>query len=181
MHGAIKILPNYTYSDYIKWEGRWEIIDGMPYAMSPAPSPFHQYVANEIKYELTKAIKECTCKKCKVYDFIDIKIDENTVVQPDGLILCKPISKPYLDFAASLVLEVLSPATALKDLNNKYLIYQSFGVKYYIIADTDNFKIDIYQLNDEGKYIKMNLETLEFVSFDVDGCLLKVDLSSVFE
>ena len=141
MSRAVKILPYYTYTDYIKWEGRWEIIDGMPYAMSPAPAPFHQFVANEIKYEFTKAIKNANCNQCKVYDFIDIKINEDTVIQPDGLIVCKPISESFLDFPPSLVLEVLSPSSALKDLNNKYIIYQSFGVKYYVIADLEKLKI----------------------------------------
>jgi hypothetical protein len=24
-------LPHYTYDDYAQWEGRWEIISGVPY------------------------------------------------------------------------------------------------------------------------------------------------------
>ncbi|HSV11108.1 MAG TPA: hypothetical protein VLI68_10085 [Hanamia sp.] len=35
---AVKLLPHYTYEDYCHWEGRWEVIDGIPYAMIPAPS-----------------------------------------------------------------------------------------------------------------------------------------------
>ncbi len=31
MNPAIKILPHYTYEDYCHWEGRWELIDGIPY------------------------------------------------------------------------------------------------------------------------------------------------------
>jgi hypothetical protein len=37
-----KILPHYTYEDYCRWEGQWELIDGIPYAMSPMPRPQHQ-------------------------------------------------------------------------------------------------------------------------------------------
>lgn len=180
MSRAVKILPYYTYSDYVKWEGRWEIIDGMPYAMSPAPSPFHQYVANEIKYEFTKAIKNTNCKQCKVYDFIDIKINEDTVIQPDGLIVCKPTPGSFLDFPPSLVMEVLSPSTALKDLNNKYIIYQSFGVKYYVIADPEKLKIDVYQLNDKGIYVLRELTSLHQIPFDLDECNLQVNLDQVF-
>jgi hypothetical protein len=44
MAGAIKILPHYTYSDYEQWEGQWELIDGIPYAMSPLPVPKHQKI-----------------------------------------------------------------------------------------------------------------------------------------
>ena len=34
---AGKYRPHYTYEDYLLWEGRWELIEGMPYAMSPTP------------------------------------------------------------------------------------------------------------------------------------------------
>ncbi|NPA51584.1 MAG: Uma2 family endonuclease, partial [Aquificae bacterium] len=47
-----KYLPHYTYEDYKNWEGRWELIDGVPYAMSPAPAPKHQIVSNKIATQL---------------------------------------------------------------------------------------------------------------------------------
>jgi hypothetical protein len=37
MSSATKILPHYTYEEYWLWEGRWELIVGIPYAMIPAP------------------------------------------------------------------------------------------------------------------------------------------------
>jgi len=43
---SFRILPNYTYEDYLNWEGSWEIIDGIAYAMSPMPSTAHQKIAN---------------------------------------------------------------------------------------------------------------------------------------
>ena len=45
---AIKLLPHYTYEDYCNWEGRWELIDGIPFAMSPAPTPRHQWLIANI-------------------------------------------------------------------------------------------------------------------------------------
>lgn len=41
---ANKYRPQFTYDDYLLWEGRWELIDGMPYPMSPAPGPYHQTI-----------------------------------------------------------------------------------------------------------------------------------------
>ena len=35
MQKAHEYLPHYTYEDYCMWEGNWELIDGIPYAMSP--------------------------------------------------------------------------------------------------------------------------------------------------
>ena len=36
-----------TYNDYLKWQDRWELIDGIAYAMSPAPYPRHQKIILE--------------------------------------------------------------------------------------------------------------------------------------
>ena len=37
----------YTYADYCKWDDgeRWELVDGIPYAMSPAPSRSHRKIS----------------------------------------------------------------------------------------------------------------------------------------
>ena len=38
---ADKYRPHYTYMDYLVWERRWGLIDGMPYAMRPTPAADH--------------------------------------------------------------------------------------------------------------------------------------------
>ena len=37
----------YTYADYLLWDGneRWELIDGLSYNMSPAPSRKYQEIS----------------------------------------------------------------------------------------------------------------------------------------
>ena len=75
-------LPNYTYDDYKKWEGNWELIYGVPYAMAPAPMIKHQAISNKIAWQLQNNLKEC--KACQALLPIDWKIDESTVVQPDN-------------------------------------------------------------------------------------------------
>ncbi len=141
MSSAIKILPHYTYEEYCLWEGRWELIEGIPYAMSPAPAPRHQWISSNIKYEIKDATKKSGCTNCKVYDFIDIKVTEDTILQPDAVVVCHEITKPYLDFAAAIVVEILSPSTAMKDRNNKFYIYHSQKIPYYIIIDVEKTKL----------------------------------------
>ncbi|WP_262915581.1 Uma2 family endonuclease [Niabella ginsengisoli] len=58
MSSVNKLLPHYTYEDWVLWEGKWELIDGIPYAMSPSPMPRHQRIAAELRYEFTSALKE---------------------------------------------------------------------------------------------------------------------------
>ena len=40
-------IPKYTYSDYEKWQGNWELIYGAPVAMSPSPKRKHQVIEIE--------------------------------------------------------------------------------------------------------------------------------------
>ena len=182
MSSAIKILPHYTYEEYCQWEGRWELIEGIPYAMSPAPAPRHQWVSSNIKAELRNAIKKSGCKNCKVYDFIDIKVAEDTILQPDAVVVCKEISKPFLDFPAALVVEILSPSTAMKDRNNKFYIYQSQQIPYYIIIDVDKNEIEIYHLDKDAKYQLEKIESSKEYTFNLEtNCTAVVQITDIWE
>jgi hypothetical protein len=61
---ANKILPYYTYKDWVRWEGQWELIEGHPFAMSPAPTPSHQRTCAKIISKLEQAVENSHCKKC---------------------------------------------------------------------------------------------------------------------
>ena len=182
MSPPIKILPHYTYEEYCRWEGRWEIIEGIPYAMSPAPVPRHQWINANIKYELKNAIKKSGCGNCKVYDFIDVKVSDDTILQPDTVVVCKEITKPFLDFPASLVVEILSPATAMKDRNNKFYIYQSQKIPYYLMIDVDKNETEVYHLKEDGKYGLEEIKSGRPYTFILDDtCFADILLDKIWE
>ena len=54
----------YTYADYRTWHEneRWELIDGVAWNMSPAPSRFHQWIALEIGSRLKTFLKGRDCE-----------------------------------------------------------------------------------------------------------------------
>lgn len=118
MSGAVKILPHYTYNDWENWTGQWELIDGIPYAMSPMPVPEHQRIGAALITAFTNVLKNC--KPYTAYQPIDYRVADDTVLQPDMLVVCDKIEKKYLDFPPALVVEILSTATALKDRHSKY-------------------------------------------------------------
>lgn len=175
---AVKILPNYTYEDYVHWEGKWEIIEGVPYAMSPAAVPKHQRIANNLSSEFRFQLK--SCKKCEAYQPIDYWVEDNTILQPDLLIVCDEIKKKYLDFTPELVAEILSPATALKDHHTKYGIYESQGIRYYLIIDPDSEEIEVYELNDKKKYILKDQGHDFQYTFLLDKCDVKINVKEVW-
>ncbi len=178
---AVKLLPHYTYEDYLHWEGRWELIDGIPFAMSPSPNMKHQWIAANIMGELRNALKNAQCKNCKVYDFVDIKITENTIVQPDCSVICKPTKKNYLDFPPSLVVEILSPSTALKDRHTKFSLYENFGIKYYLIVDEEKNEVEIYSLQNSKYKLQENPPEIPFVFLLDNDCKIEVLLKNIWE
>jgi Uma2 family endonuclease len=174
--GSIRqILPHYTYEDYKLWQGRWEIIRGIAIAMSPMPNPRHQEISAALTEIMRVAIRESGCKKCRVYQPIDYLVKDDTVLNPDLLIVCQPIKGQYLDFTPSLIVEILSPSTALKDRNTKYDLYENEGVKYYIIVDPKDNTYEVYQLVN-GMYERMYTN-----EFDLEGCQINFDIAECFE
>ncbi len=103
------------------------------------------------------------------------------ILQPDVIIACDEISKPYLDFPPTLVVEVLSPSTALKDRDNKFYIYQDFKIPYYLMVDPNKQEIEVFHLNNNGKYQLMENEANNLFSFDLhEECSVEVELGGIF-
>ena len=176
---AEKYLPHYTYEDYKNWEGKWELIEGIPFAMSPAPTLKHQIVSNKIAWQLEELLKNC--KECKALLPVDWKISEDTVVQPDNLVICYPIDdSPYITKAPSIIFEVISKLTQEKDEKLKFEIYQREGVKYYILVYPDEKLAKIYELID-GRYAKLIDATDEVVKLDLKNCSIDFDFSKIWQ
>jgi Uma2 family endonuclease len=178
MTSAFKILPRYTYDDYCHWEGNWELIEGIPYAISPLPIPKHQAIANNLGAELRFALKKC--KACKSYQPIDYKISEETVVGPDLLVVCGEITKKFLDFPPQLIAEILSPATEFKDRYTKFELYQQQKIKYYLLISPEAEEVEIYLLQNDA--YKLDKKGRNFVyTFDFSECAAIIDFAEVFE
>lgn len=166
---------NYSYADWETWEGRWELINGKAYDMTPSPSSEHQFVVGELYFSLRRFFQN---KQCFVFVapfdvFLGQKDDEEApddIVQPDIAIICdkKQIRKKGCYGAPALVVEVLSPSTALKDYNEKFYTYQHHGIREYWIADTANQMVHVYYLQ-EGTYQRIatygQQDTLHSVQF----------------
>ena len=166
---------HYTVFEWENWKDNWELIDGVPYCMSPAPTVKHQSVNGNIYSELKSKLN--ACNKCSVYLPIDWVINEDTVVQPDVLVVCKEITTKRLEFAPKIIFEILSPSTARKDKTEKFELYQSQRVKYYVMVNPDTQEIELFQLIN-GVYIKQNFEN-NFI-FEIEECSVDIDFKSIW-
>jgi Uma2 family endonuclease len=179
MSNAVKILPYYTYEDYIQWEGKWELIDGIPHAMSPAPTPKHQMIANTLGALFYNALKSCS--SCKAYQAIDYKLAEDTILQPDLSVLCQTPTKKFIDFPPALVVEISSPSTALKDRHTKYALYEQQKVLYYLILSPDSEESEVYELEDD-RYVLKQKGTAFSYTFDFpENCSAAIDFSEIWK
>ena len=147
--------------------------------MSPLLIPIHQKVNGNLYSNFEIALKK-SCKDCKAYLPIDWKIKESTILKPDLLIVCQKIEKKYLDFSPELVVEILSPSTAVKDRNIKKEIYLSQGVKYFLILDPQMKKIEIYEAVNNA-YSPVSISPNNFVFSFKDGCTADVDFGDIWD
>ena len=148
MGSALNPDQRYCYGDYCNWpqEERWELIDGLPYAMSPAPSIRHQTVSIRLAARIFELLRGHSCQVLTApIDVLLPRGDEadesiSTVVQPDIVVICNPeiIRASHIRGAPDWVIEILSPSTAKKDEGIKRDRYQQAGVgQYWLIHPTD--------------------------------------------
>jgi Uma2 family endonuclease len=172
-----KELPHYVYDDYALWEGRWELIEGIPFAMTPSPSFRHQRISQEIARLLSDSLDEC--KHCQAVLPVDWRVTEDTVVQPDNMVICYQPTGAFLSKAPSLIFEILSPASAEKDRHTKYSIYEREGVTYYCIVDSVDNVVKVYRLR-EGRYVKQLDATDESFEFDLGKCKIAFQFARIW-
>jgi len=174
----IEYLPQYTYSDYLLWEGEWELIDGIAISMAPAPMRIHQQIARELFLALNQNnLEECECET--LYE-IDWKLSNDTLLRPDIVMVCDDDNEKYITKAPKIIIEILSPSTAKKDETIKFDIYEEEKVNYYILVYPNDLKAKAYRLKDD-KYTKIGDFTKEKLVFSDVDCQLEIDFNLVFK
>lgn len=158
-----KLNAKFSYKDYLSWNGeneRWELIDGIAFDMSPAPTRQHQNISINISRKIADYLDD---KDCSVYAApFDVRLPDGfqtddeteTVVQPDISVFCdeNKLDDKGAIGAPDLIIEILSLSTAAKDLREKFFLYESVGVKEYWIVDPANETLTVHILNKNGNY-----------------------------
>ncbi|MBP7585121.1 MAG: Uma2 family endonuclease [Spirochaetes bacterium] len=144
---ARKKQEHYTYADYLTWgeSYRCELIDGVVYDMTPAPSRQHQELAMELSGILWSFFKD---HPCKVFPApFDVRLPSpgedddrtDTVVQPDIVVVCdaRKLDDRGCRGAPDLAVEIVSPESAARDMKEKLALYEKRGVKEYWVVHPD--------------------------------------------
>lgn len=178
-----KDRQRFSYADYLTWpdQERWELIDGRAYNMTPAPSFRHQRVVGNLYFLLRSALEGSPCVAGIAPT--DIVLSDYDVVQPDVFVVCdeRKLTEQNIKGAPDLVIEVTSPATALKDRREKKNLYQQYAVKEYVVIEPEAQYAERFLLEENGLYGKSEIlgpqETLTLAS--LQG--IKINLSEALE
>jgi Uma2 family endonuclease len=174
----IESLPLYTIEDWKGWEGNWELIDGIPYAMSPMPSKQHQRVNIKLINQFSALLE--SCPDCETFLPLNYRINDFTILHPDMVIVCdEPAKGLYLENKPSLVAEVISPSTVKVDRNRKLKLYAAAEIKYYLIADPDKEFIEVWELQGENYKLIGKFHEGSF-TFDFDKCKIPFDFAHLW-
>jgi Uma2 family endonuclease len=127
---------------------RYELLDGS-LIVSPAPGLPHQRVA-----VMLIVLLELACPDdLVVFPNVNVRFAPLSALEPDAVVARPPgVSGPRLVDPPLLVAEILSPDSALRDLNLKKAAYERFGVpSYWVIdPDLDRPSLTAFELADGG-------------------------------
>ena len=177
-------IERYTYADYCSWDDdqRWELIDGVAYAMAPGPGMIHQRYSSRLHAMLFNFLKG---KSCEVFPApFDVRLNadthDDTVVQPDLVVICDPskLGAAGCIGAPDMVIEILSPSTSARDRTLKLQVYQRAGVREYWIVDPELKAVHVHTLENGRYYVTCYIGAASVPVHVLDGCT--VDLSEVF-
>ena len=176
---ARRDIDLHTYADYLSWpdDARYELIDGIAYAISPAPTRRHQEVVGEMYRQIANALNGSNCQpylapfdvrlpRAKEANQINEANSEgdadiDTVVQPDISVIC---DRSKLDDrgccgAPDWIIEVLSPGTAGHDQIVKRSLYERVGVREFWLVHPLDRIVTMYVL-ENGSYGKPAMQEL---------------------
>ena len=180
------LAREYDYISYIEFleytkdlDQKTEYSDGEIFYMSPT-HPKHNKVQNRLFMQLEGTLENCN--KCDVYTSdIAVKFEEEDKdyqFEPDVMVVCEDkFDKAIYKGIPTLIIEVLSKATRVRDTGLKLNVYEKFGVKEYWIVDIDTKERTVYNNNVNGKYKSI-------VTYNKDMELYwnnnKIDLNYIF-
>ncbi|HEX5417828.1 MAG TPA: Uma2 family endonuclease [Chloroflexota bacterium] len=142
-----------TYEDLIQLpndRNRYELFDG-ELQVTAVPNIAHQTASFNLGLILGNYVR--AHRLGRVFSApCDVHFSETNVVEPDLLFVAdgraEIIQKPYVAGAPDLVVEILSPSTALADRQVKRQLYARFGVADYWLLDVERQEFIAFALAD---------------------------------
>lgn len=128
---------------------RYELIDGV-LIVSPAPGRRHQKIVVRLSRVLDEA---CPHEYDVLVAPFAVHSGDRIELQPDVLVgRDEDFTEKDLPAPPVLAVEVLSPSTAIHDLNTKKAVYERFGTASYWVIDPDEPAVTVFERDADGRY-----------------------------
>ena len=141
-----------------------EVIDNTIY-MPPSPTFEHQDILGDLYTPINSHVKSLKLGKCVVSP-MDVYLSNRYVVQPDILFITTAnlgiIQNGKIKGAPDLIIEILS-TNRKYDIEDKKAVYETFGVKEYIVVDPVTRETFSFYHNGK-KYVQQKTRTAELKS-----------------
>lgn len=130
----------------------YELIDGDLY-MSPSPRRDHQNILLNLATALRVYLRQHPLGKLYVAPS-DVLFTDDQILNPDVYFVREERSEILTDYGASgapdLVVEILSPSTATRDLGRKREIYAESGVEEFWVVSPKTQTVEVYRLREKA-------------------------------
>ena len=92
-------------------------------------------------------------RECKFFPEPLVQLGDDEVV-PDICVVCDrtKIKETRIIGAPDLIIEILSPSTRNRDVEDKYALYAEHGIREYWIVDPKAGSVTVYVLDSDGRY-----------------------------
>ena len=134
--------------------------------MSPMPLDIHQVVLNKINCSISIFLRKNLVGEVRIAPY-DVHFSRQNIFQPDLIFIANEhlnlVKERGLFGAPELVVEVLSPGTASKDLGEKKAVYEQYGVKELFIVEPESKLVKTFLLQN-NQYTKPLITTGFFKS-----------------
>ena len=176
MSTAPRSIPHYTLEDYNRWEGDWELIDGVAILMSPSPFGPHERIVAELSRQILNQTHDRSCE-CRVYTNLDWIISNDTVVRPHLMVVCGTQPHRHLERAPSIAVEVLSESTRGRGFTAKRTLSRENNVSHYLVIDPTDHSIQLVNDSEEATVDTSSPLTLRLD----DDCEIQIKLDELFD
>jgi Uma2 family endonuclease len=144
---SVVAKPLFTVDEFLataeEREGRWELENGTLVAISPERAA-HVDTKLDVAIALKSAIARSR-RPCRVMtEGLAVRISARTSFEPDALVYCGPRLPPDALEAPDpvIVIEILSPGTAWRDVGAKLIGYLSLpSLSHYLILSPEDRSI----------------------------------------
>ena len=147
----------WRYEDYLRLPDngfRYEIIEGELF-MSPAPTIQHQRILFNLIKLMGNFLEQHKIGGEALAAPVDVNLPGvSTTVQPDFLFVSDGrlhiVREKNIEGPPDLIVEILSPGTAVYDRQTKFQVYAAAGVREYWLVDPDGCTVEVNVLRGQA-------------------------------